>query len=70
MNGQDLENIWDALLSRDAEQVRSAYNSLGPTERDQVLAHLLKMTSEEGWHPQQRESARAALAAIQDTTGS
>jgi hypothetical protein len=69
MDERDLETLWDALLSRDPEQVYKAYNALAPVEREQVLAHLVRMTEEEGWQPEQRASARAALAALHSNAG-
>ena len=62
----DLDNLWDFLLSRQPEQVRSAFLSLPEDERQLVVAHLQRMASEPGWHPEQVISARAALLALQD----
>ena len=62
----DLDNLWDFLLSRQPEQVRSAFLSLPENERQLVVAHLQRMASEPGWHPEQVISARAALLALQD----
>jgi hypothetical protein len=59
-----LENIWDRLLSRVPEQVRSAFSGLGPEEQQEILKHLRKMSTEPGWHPEQRRSAEAALKAL------
>lgn len=68
MDNQDLQDIWDALLSRQAERVLAMYNSLGSRDKERVLAHLMRMSTESGWHPEQRASAIAALAAIQGKT--
>jgi len=68
MDNQDLQAIWDALLSRQAERVLAMYNSLGSRDKERVLAHLKRMSTESGWHPEQRASAIAALAAIQGKT--
>lgn len=62
----NLEDLWDALLSRQPEQVRLAFRSLEPDLQRSVLAHLQRMTSEPGWHPEQRLSAQSALEALQD----
>jgi hypothetical protein len=59
-----LETLWDRLLSRQPEQVREAFDSLAPGEQAAVRAHLERMASEPGWHPQQRASAQAALAVL------
>ena len=62
----NLEDLWDALLSRQPEQVRIAFRSLEPDLQRSVLAHLQRMTSKPGWHTEQRLSAQAALEALQD----
>jgi len=62
---EPLEILWDALLSRQEDQVRAAFETLDETERRAVLAHLQSMASEPGWHPEQRLSAEAALRALQ-----
>ena len=59
-----LEQIWDQLLSREPEQIRSAYALLDVSSQQTVLAHLRKMVSEPGWHPEQVTSATIALQAI------
>jgi len=58
------ETLWDYLLSRDQNRVRAAFAGLDPAEKKAVLEHLRRMSSEPGWHPEQRESARAALHAL------
>ena len=60
----DLEALWDALLSREADLIRQAFNALRAEEKQAILAHLKRMTSEPGWHPEQVASARAALEAL------
>lgn len=52
-----LEILWDAILSRKPEQIRAAFLPLNPDERKELIAHLKRMVSEEGWHPEQRKSA-------------
>lgn len=59
-----LEILWDGLLSRDAERVRDTFAGLDETAQHVVLEHLLRMTREEGWHPEQVESAKNALQAL------
>jgi hypothetical protein len=59
-----LEIFWDNLLSRQPEKVRSAYETLDPNVKPTVLAHLKRMITEPGWHPEQRQSAEAALRAL------
>ena len=60
----DLESLWESLLSRQPEQVRTAFASLNAAERSAVLAHLRRMAEEPGWHPEQCKSAAAALDAL------
>jgi hypothetical protein len=59
-----LEALWDDLLSRQPERVQVAYGSLAADDQLVVLAHLERMASEDGWQPEQRRSARAALRAL------
>jgi hypothetical protein len=60
----DLENIWDALLSRNELRIRSAYESLLVDEQKAVLIHLRSMAVEPGWQNEQRISAQAALKTL------
>ena len=60
----DLEEIWDALLSRDVQRIRSVYNSLEMEDQKAVLSHLKSMANDPGWHAEQRISAQAALEAL------
>lgn len=69
LNNDYLESIWDALLSRDPVQILPAYTSLDPSSQAVVLAHLDKMAHEDGWHPEQRRSALAALDVILPQAG-
>jgi hypothetical protein len=59
-----LRDLWDNLLSGQPERVRTAFNSLDQNERQAVLAHLKDMVDGGGWQRVQRESAKAALRAI------
>lgn len=59
-----LEILWNDLLSRDDTKVQEAFARLEFEEQQAVLAHLRRMSVEEGWHPEQRLSARAALEAL------
>jgi hypothetical protein len=59
-----LELLWDALLSHDPERIMDAYKKLHPDDRPGILMHLERMTSEEGWHIEQIQSARVALEVI------
>ena len=59
-----IEDLWEQLLSSDPERIRKAFSELDPISQKSVLEHLNKMAVEEGWHPAQRASARAALQAL------
>jgi hypothetical protein len=59
-----LEILWDSLLSREPEQVQAAFATLNDEEKKAVQAHLQRMATEEGWHPEQRLSAELALQAL------
>jgi hypothetical protein len=60
----DPEAFWDAILSRDPNQIRAAFAPLGRAEKQAVMQHLFRMATEPGWHPEQRLSARTALKAL------
>lgn len=62
---QPLDKLWDHLLSRQPELVREAFNSLDRSAQKSVLTHLQRMVKEEGWQPEQRLSAQAALQALE-----
>ncbi len=61
------EILWEQILSRDPDQVRTAFFALDKETQLYVSAHLLAMTSEEGWHPEQVISAQKALASIENS---
>ena len=65
MTGDPIELLWDALLSRQVDQVRAAFSGLQPQEQQAVMEHLQRMAGEPGWHREQRISAQAALEALQ-----
>ncbi|MHB1119208.1 MAG: hypothetical protein ACYC11_04020 [Bellilinea sp.] len=68
MDRDPLEILWDSLLSRNEKQIRAAYERLDPASRNEVMQHLLRMSTEEGWHPEQRKSAQSALLALSSPT--
>jgi hypothetical protein len=59
------EDLWDGLLSRQPRLICTFFDSLAPAEQKTVMAHLQRMVAEDGWHPEQRISAQAALDALQ-----
>jgi hypothetical protein len=63
-SSDEVTQLWDALLSRQPEQIRAAFDPLSPAEQAAVIAHLRRMVGESGWHPEQARSARAALKVL------
>ncbi len=60
----EIEQLWELLLSRQPELVQQAYQGLAKEEQEAVMAHLKRMVDEPDWHPEQRISAQAALDAL------
>jgi hypothetical protein len=60
-----VELFWDHLLSRQPDQIRAAFQSIPPEAQQRVLAHLRAMLEDEGYAPEQRLSAQAALEVIE-----
>ncbi len=60
----NLEAIWNSLLSRNPEEIQKIFAGLDPVSKNEVLNHLKIMISETGWHPEQVKSARIALEAL------
>jgi hypothetical protein len=61
MDPLSLEEFWEELLSRQPSRITAAYAKISGAEKDSIIKHLNKMTTEPGWHPEQRKSAQAAL---------
>ena len=57
-------NFWEEILSRQPERIRTAFENLIEDEKRTVLSHLKKMGTEPDWHPEQVESALAALRVL------
>ncbi len=66
MDDPRLEILWGQLLSRKPELVRAAFARLTAEEKVVVLTHLKRMAEESGWQEAQRQSAQAALSALQE----
>jgi hypothetical protein len=60
----DLEDLWNNLLSRQPELICTVFAKLDMPSQELVCAHLIRMAKEAGWQPEQRDSARAALKAL------
>jgi hypothetical protein len=63
---RSLEQLWDELLSRQPETIKSAFSTLDPGDQQAVLVHLKRMASEGGWQTEQRTSARIAMQVLED----
>jgi len=59
-------DIWSEILSRQPERIRRTFQNLNREEKITVRAHLIRMTTESGWHEAQIASARIALDALKD----
>ena len=59
-----VEKIWENLLSREVAMIQKAYQGLEIDDQNNVLAHLQRMSTEPGWHAEQKRSAEIALKAI------
>jgi hypothetical protein len=62
----DLEQLWESLLSSDRARIRRAWLGLTDDEAQSVLAHLTRMRDEAGWDPTQRDAATFALQVLFD----
>jgi len=65
MSQDPLEILWDGLLSRDEKRITYVFQLLDKPSQLEVINHLNRMVSEEGWHPEQVLSAQAALNTIE-----
>ena len=64
-----LENLWNNILSREADLICEQYEALSDLDQLTVWEHLNRMASEEGWHPEQVKSATIAIEALNDKYG-
>ena len=62
----DLDTLWEALLSSDPARIRHVWRDLTDDETLAVLAHLRRMRDEDGWDSVQREAATLALTVIHE----
>jgi hypothetical protein len=61
INSQFLEKVWGEILSRIPVRIQHMFLSLDPASKQEVLQHLKRMTTEEGWQDEQIISAQEAL---------
>jgi hypothetical protein len=62
------DELWDAILSRESNRILIAWQRLNAEEQVSLLAHLERMITEDGWHPEQITSAQTALNIIRKAT--
>jgi hypothetical protein len=62
---EQLEVLWNDLLSRQPELIRAAFDSLDKPTQKAVFSHLQRMVNEDGWQSEQRASAKAAIRALE-----
>ena len=61
-----LAEFWNNILSRNPQKIVEAFTPLNKHDRQVVLDHLNRMLNEVGWHSEQRDSAQAALHAMEE----
>jgi len=59
-----MEELWNNILSRNPNKIISTYSILSEQDKINVLNHLTKMVTEDGWQPGQILSADTALKII------
>ena len=59
-----MEEIWDAILSRNPNKIIMTFRTLSEQDKQNVVHHLNKMSTEDGWLPAQKISADTALKII------
>lgn len=60
-----LEKVWGEILSQRPSRIRRMFASLDTLSQQEVIKHLRRMASEEGWQEAQVASARTALDTLQ-----
>ena len=61
-----LDDLWGDLLSEEPLRIIAVWVTLDAESQTTVHQHLERMTSEDGYADSQRESARTALAVIDE----
>jgi len=64
MESEYLEKIWGEILCRRPARIRRMFDTLDNSSQQEIIRHLNRMVSEEGWQEPQVISARAALSAL------
>lgn len=61
---KSIESLWDEILSRDPMRIMKIFEEISHKDQKAVVDHLFIMTTEDGWHTAQRQSAQIALQII------
>ena len=61
-----LAEFGDNMLSREPQKIIQSFKPLNQHDRQVVIDHLNRMLDEVGWHSEQRDSAQAALNALEE----
>ena len=61
---KSMEEFWDAILSRNPNKIITAFKALPDQDKRNVIRHLNKMSTEDGWHAAQKISADTAIKII------
>jgi hypothetical protein len=61
-----LEEVWDDILSRRPARIRRRFDLLDAASQQEVLQHLTRITTEDGWQEPQIISAQTALKTLRD----
>jgi hypothetical protein len=64
-SNDNLEMIWDGLLSHDPATIKRIYNTFDEDGQRSILIHLQRMVNEPGWLLVQQQSAQIALNVLQ-----
>jgi hypothetical protein len=65
-----LEKVWGEILSQRPARIKRMFTSLDTSSQQEVIRHLRRMASEDGWQESQIISAKAALQALEPTDSS
>jgi hypothetical protein len=64
MESQFLEQVWGEIISSRPQRIKRMFMSLDLASQKEVIQHLKRMATEEGWQAVQVRSAREAIAAL------
>jgi hypothetical protein len=68
IDSQFLEKVWGEILSRRPARIRRMFATLDPTSQQEMLNHLKRMVTEEGWQEGQIINAQKALNTLKPSS--